>query len=241
VTELHAAVGRTTYPGRGIILGRSADGGHAVCAYFIMGRSVNSRNRVFVPEGDGIRTQAHDPSKLADPSLVIYPPVRTLGRHTIVTNGDQTDTVYDALARGGTFEAALRTRTFEPDGPHWTPRISGLLTMADNGFSYTLNILKSAQGDPAERLRFFYEYEAPLAGQGHFLHTYAGDGDPLPSFTGEPEPVSLDECIDATTDTLWNALNEENRVALFVRFLPVSGGPTQTRIRNKLAPSAKDA
>ena len=230
---LQEAVGRNAYPGRGIIMGRS-EGGAAVCAYFVMGRSVNSRNRVFVQEGDGLRTRAHDPQKLADPSLVIYAPVRVLGPHTIVTNGDQTDTIHEALTEGKTFEDALRTRTFEPDGPHWTPRVSGLLTLRDGAVRYALSILKRAPDGPEACQRFFFEYEG-AAGQGHFLHTYAGDGDPLPSFAGEPAAVRLAGDIDALTACLWNCLNAQNRVALFVRFIPMDGTPAQTRVCNKLA------
>lgn len=230
---LQEAMAHSTYPGRGIVIGKSADGASAVCAYFIMGRSVNSRNRVFVEDGAGIRTQAHDPAKLSDPSLVIYTPVRVLDNQTIVTNGDQTDTIYDHIAAGGTFEAALRTRTFEPDGPNWTPRISGMLTLQDHAFSYKLAILKSNDGNPDACLRFFYEYGQPLAGQGHFLHTYAQDGDPLPSFCGDPEPVALPATIEETTQTIWNALNDENKVALFIRYINLNTGVTETRICNK--------
>ena len=177
------------YPGRGIVLGKSADGRSAIAVYFIMGRSDNSRNRVFTPTEDGIRTEAHDPSKMTDPSLIIYHPVRKVGRELAVTNGDQTDTVRDYLLEGRTFAEALRSRTFEPDGPNWTPRISGLLS--PDG-SFRLSILKSAEGDPACCCRYFYHYDAPLPGEGRFLHTYLGDGNPLPSFEGEPERVSLD-------------------------------------------------
>lgn len=230
--RLTDAASETRYPGRGIVLGRSTEGAHAIIAYFIMGRSENSRNRLFVAEGDGLRTQAHDPRKLTDPSLIIYAPVRVLGGRTIVTNGDQTDTIHDALAAGGSFEDALRTRTFEPDGPNWTPRISGLLSLSEGGLSYKLSILKSAEGDPEVALRFFFEYGTPPAGHGHFLHTYAGDGDPLPSFHGEPTPVRLDGDIDAFTRTLWERLDPENRVALFVRFLPLKGQPHEDRIIN---------
>ncbi len=227
------AAGRTSYPGRGIILGVSADGKSAVCAYFIMGRSVNSRNRVFVADGDGIRTEARDPAKLADPSLVIYAPVRVVHDATIVTNGDQTDTVATFLRRGDTFEDALRTRTFEPDAPHYTPRVSGIMERANGACTYKLSILKSADGEPASCRRFFFEYAAPLAGQGHFIHTYAGDGNPLPSFVGEPEPVSIEGGIDAFSETLWNALDADNKVSLFVRFIDLASGAAETRIVNK--------
>ena len=179
----------STYPGRGIVVGRSADGRSAVAAYFIMGRSENSRNRVFVPDGEGIRTQAFDPSKMKDPSLIIYAPVRVLGTNTIVTNGDQTDTIYQGLMDGKTFGEALKSRTFEPDAPNYTPRISALLDIRGGEYEYKMNILKSADGDPSSCERFNFSYENPKAGEGHFIHTYQCDGDPLPSFEGEPEAV----------------------------------------------------
>ena len=219
------------YPGRGIVLGKSGHGGHAIAVYFIMGRSENSRNRVFVPTEDGIRTQAHDPARMTDPSLIIYHPVRAAGRDLIVTNGDQTDTIRDFLLEGRTFSEALMTRTFEPDGPNWTPRISGLLR--PDG-SFQLSILKSAEGDPACCCRYFYHYDAPLAGEGRFLHTYLGDGNPLPSFEGEPERVALDaETPEALADQVWGALNPENKVSLFVRFVDLKDGSRRDVIRNR--------
>lgn len=221
-----------SYPGRGIVIGQSADGKNAVIAYFIMGRSVNSRNRVFVEEGAGIRTQAHDPAKLSDPSLVIYAPVRVLGEDTIVTNGDQTDTIYGFLEEGKTFEEALRTRTFEPDGPNYTPRISGIVERGEGSFTYKLSILKSCGGDPDFAQRFFFEY-APKAGLGHFIHTYKQDGDPIPSYEGEPTPVSIEGDIDAFTASLWQHLNEDNKVSLFTRFIDLETGKAETRIVNK--------
>ena len=221
-----------SYPGRGIVIGQSADGKNAVIAYFIMGRSVNSRNRVFVEEGAGIRTQAHDPAKLSDPSLVIYAPVRVLGEDTIVTNGDQTDTIYDFLKEGKTFEEALRTRTFEPDGPNDTPRISGIVERGEGSFTYKLSILKSCGGDPDFAQRFFFEY-APKAGLGHFIHTYKQDGDPIPSYEGEPTPVFIEGDIDAFTASLWENLNEDNKVSLFTRFIDLETGKAETRIVNK--------
>ena len=221
-----------SYPGRGIVIGQSADGKNAVIAYFIMGRSVNSRNRVFVEEGAGIRTQAHDPAKLSDPSLVIYAPVRVLGEDTIVTNGDQTDTIYDFLKEGKTFEEALRTRTFEPDCPNYTPRISGIVERGEGSFTYKLSILKSCGGDPDFAQRFFFEY-APKAGLGHFIHTYKQDGDPIPSYEGEPTPVSIEGDIDAFTASLWEHLNEDNKVSLFTRFIDPETGKAETRIVNK--------
>ena len=221
-----------SYPGRGIMLGRSADNKSAVIAYFIMGRSVNSRNRVFEETDDGIRTRAYDESKMTDPSRVIYHPVRRLDSGvTVVTNGDQTDTVRDALLEGRTFADALRTREYEPDGPSYTPRISGLLS--PDG-SYKLSILKSLDGDPACCCRYFYEYEAPRAGMGHFIHTYEHDGDPLPSFEGEPRRVGI-TAPDAKTlaEELWPALNEDNKVSLFVRYIDLSSGEAETVILNK--------
>ncbi len=221
-----------SYPGRGIVIGQSADGKQAVIAYFIMGRSENSRNRVFVEEGAGIRTQAFDPAKLSDPSLVIYAPVRVLGEATIVTNGDQTDTVYDFLKEGKTFEEALRTRTFEPDGPNYTPRISGIVERRQGSFSYKLSILKSCGGDPDFAQRFFFEY-APKPGLGHFIHTYKQDGDPIPSYEGEPTPVLIEGDINAFTASLWENLNQDNKVSLFVRTIDLTTGGTETRIVNK--------
>ena len=222
-----------SYAGRGIVLGRCSDGRHAVIAYFIMGRSENSRNRVFSADGEGIRTQAYDPSKLTDPSLIIYAPVRVFHDEnntvTIVTNGDQTDTVYDGLAHGMSFSDALRQRTFEPDGPNYTPRISG----AVEGFGYVLSILKSANGNPDSVRRYYFEYPQPVAGEGHFIHTYRCDGNPLPSFEGEPEQVSIEGDIDSFTDRIWDSLNAENRVSLFVRFIDVESGAYKTRIVNR--------
>ncbi len=220
-----------SYPGRGILLGRSPDGAHAVAAYFIMGRSENSRNRIFAETEDGIRTQAHDPARMTDPSLIIYHPVRVVGGVTIVTNGDQTDTVAGALGRGSGWVRALRTRTFEPDAPNFTPRISGLVG-PDGG--YRLSILKSAGGDPARCQRFFFEYDTPAAGTGHFLSTYRGDGDPLPSFAGEPIPVAIAvPTADALAQALWASLNGDNKVSLFVRYISLADGTSRTVIRNK--------
>ena len=218
-----------TYPGRGIVLGMLPDGKTSVAAYFIMGRSVNSRNRVFMEEPDGIRTEAFDPSKLSDPSLIIYHPVRQLGRSLIVTNGDQTDTIRDFMERGETLEQALRTREFEPDGPNWTPRISGLVQ--PDG-SYKLSILKSADPEGSACTRHFFEYPA-LKGVGHFLHTYETNGDPIPTFFGEPERVALDGDIDTFTAAVWENLNEDNKISLFVRFTNVETGEFQQRILNK--------
>ncbi len=219
-----------SYPGRGIVLGKSADNEHAVIGYFIMGRSENSRNRVFIEEAEGIRTEAFDPAKLSDPSLIIYWPVRTLGKTTVVTNGDQTDTIYDFLKDGKTFEDALRTRTFEPDAPNFTPRISGMVE--ENG-NYRLSILKSNYGDDSSARRYFYEYENPKAGEAHFIHTYEHDGNPIPSFVGEPKQIKIEGDIDCFTKMLWDNLNEDNKVSLFTRFINIKTGETETRIINK--------
>ena len=202
-------------------------------AYFIMGRSENSRNRVFVEEGEGIRTQAFDPAKLEDPSLIIYAPVRVLGDETIVTNGDQTDTVYEGREKGLTFEESLRSREFEPDGPNYTPRISGLMKIKDGTFHYAMSILKSNNGNPESCNRFTYTYENPIAGEGRFIHTYMHDGNPLPSFEGEPKLVAIEEDIDDFTNTLWNSLNDDNKVSLFVRYIDIATGEYETRIVNK--------
>ena len=221
------------YPGRGIIIGRSRDGKSAVTAYFIMGRSANSRNRVFVTEGEGIRTQAFDPSKLEDPSLIIYAPVRVLNDSTIVTNGDQTDTVYDNMKDGKTFEESLRCRKYEPDGPNFTPRISGIINIKDGRYDYAMSILKSDNGDPDCCNRYTFTYDNPKAGEGRFIHTYMQDGNPLPSFEGEPEWIDIEGDIDEFTSMLWDNLNEENKVSLFVRFINIATKETETRIVNK--------
>lgn len=222
-----------TYPGRGIVIGRTADGKKAVTAYFIMGRSSNSRNRVFVQEGEGIRTEAFDPSKLEDPSLIIYAPVRVLGSDTIVTNGDQTDTVYEGVKAGLTFEQSLRSREFEPDAPNYTPRISGILHVEAGKFDYAMSILKSNNGDPDCCSRYTFTYDNPKAGEGRFIHTYMHDGNPLPSFQGEPKIVDIDGDIDSFTDMVWSALNEDNKVSLFVRYIDIAAGTCETRIVNK--------
>lgn len=229
-----------SYPGRGIILGRSANGRYAVIAYFIMGRSENSRNRIFVQDGTGIRTQAFDESKCTDPSLIIYAPVRVLGNKTIVTNGDQTDTIYEAMDHQFTFEQGLRARKFEPDAPNYTPRISGIVRVEKNSFNYALSILKSAEGDPSSCQRFTFSYENPIAGQGHFIHTYVGDGDPLPSFAGEPKLVSIPDDIDGFTDLLWSSLNADNRVSLFVRYIDPEEGKVYSKIVNRNGAKPKE-
>ena len=222
-----------SYPGRGIILGKSEDGTKAVAAYFIRGRSENSRNRVFVEEGQGIRTQAFDPSKLTDPSLIIYAPVRVLGNKTIVTNGDQTDTIYEGMDKQMTFEQSLRSREFEPDGPNYTPRISGIMHLENGTYNYAMSILKSNNGNPDACNRYTFAYENPVAGEGHFIHTYMHDGNPLPSFEGEPKLISVPNRIEEFTDLLWNSLNEENKVSLFVRYIDIATGDIETKIVNK--------
>ena len=219
------------YPGRGIMLGKSADGAKAVVVYFIMGRSENSRNRIFETTGDGIRTRAFDESKMVDPSLIIYHPVRRVGEVTVVTNGDQTDTIRDSLLAGKSYIDALRTRCYEPDGPNYTPRISGVV---DQDGSFCLSILKSADGDPACSHRYFYEYDAPLAGEGRFIHTYQENAEPLPSFEGEPRRVSV-SAPDAETlaSQVWASLNEDNKVSLFVQYIHLATGERETVILNK--------
>lgn len=224
-----------SYPGRGIVIGRSADGRYAVTAYFIMGRSSNSRNRVFVTEGEGIRTEAYDPSKLEDPSLIIYAPVRVLGKHTIVTNGDQTDTIYDGMAEGKTFEQSLRVREFEPDGPNYTPRISGVMHVEDGRYDFAMSILKSNDGDQECCNRYTFSYDNPKAGEGRFLHTYMHDGNPLPSFSGEPKKVEITGDLDSFGDMVWNSLDPDNKVSLFVRFIDIASGEYKTKIYNKNA------
>ena len=231
--SLAKELSENAYPGRGIVIGVTPDGKKAVTAYFIMGRSSNSRNRVFVEEGEGIRTEAFDPSKLEDPSLIIYAPVRVLGDYTIVTNGDQTDTIYDGMKNGLTFEQSLRSRKFEPDAPNYTPRISGTMEIKAGKYRYAISILKSDNGNPQSCNRFAYYYHEPIAGEGHFIHTYMHDGNPLPSFEGEPKKVEVLDDIDAYTEMLWNNLNEENKVSLFVRYIDIETGSNKTRIVNK--------
>ncbi len=227
-----------SYPGRGIVIGKSPNGKYAVTAYFIMGRSENSRNRVFVTDGEGIRTQAYDESKLSDPSLIIYAPVRVLGDSkksfkTIVTNGDQTDTVYDLMSEGKTFEQALLTREFEPDGPNYTPRISGIMDVTEGSYKYTMSILKSNNGNPDACNRYTFDYSDPVAGEGHFIHTYMEDGNPLPSFEGEPKLVGTEDDIEVFTEKVWNALNQDNKVSLFVRYIDIATGECTSKIVNK--------
>lgn len=222
------------YPGRGIMIGRTADGTKAVTAYFIMGRSENSRNRVFVEDGEGIRTEAFDPAKLEDPSLIIYAPVRVLGNKTIVTNGDQTDTIYDGMDKQLTFEQSLRVRQYEPDGPNYTPRISGIMHIESGDFNYAMSILKSNNGNPDQNNRYTFAYENPIAGEGRFIHTYARNENPLPSFEGEPKWVEVgNDDIDTFTAKIWEALNEDNKVSLFTRYIDIATGEYESRIINK--------
>ena len=232
--DLCALLRGNPYPGRGIVLGRSKDGKTAMIAYFIMGRSVNSRNRVF-EENDrgGIRTKAFDESKMEDPSLIIYNPVLCLDGKTIVTNGDQTDTIYDFMAEGKCYRHALLTREFEPDAPNYTPRISGIMHIENGKFNYAMSILKSNNGDPSSCNRYTFAYENPKAGEAHFIHTYMHDGNPLPSFEGEPKWMAIPDDMDAFADTLWNSLNEENKVSLFVRYIDIATGKYESKIINK--------
>ncbi|CCZ04999.1 MAG: inosine monophosphate cyclohydrolase [Clostridiales bacterium] len=222
-----------SYPGRGIIIGKSPNGKYAVTAYFIMGRSENSRNRVFVEDGEGIRTQAFDPSKLSDPSLIIYAPVRVLGNKTIVTNGDQTDTIYELMDKQQTFEQSLRTREFEPDAPNYTPRISGIMHVENGEYNYAMSILKSNNGNPDACNRYTFAYTNPVSGEGHFIHTYKCDGNPLPSFEGEPKLVAIKDDMNEFANDLWTSLNEDNKVSLFVRYIDIETGKYESVIINK--------
>ncbi len=232
--SLYNDIASTSYPGRGIVIGKSADGSKAVIAYFIMGRSENSRNRVFAETEDGIKTQAFDPSKLVDPSLIIYSPVRVLDNKTIVTNGDQTDTVYDLMNEGQTFEQSLTTREFEPDGPNYTPRISGIVECENGKMNYAMSILKSADGNPDCCERYTFTYDKPIKGLGRFIHTYMSDGNPLPSFEGEPTLVEIgNDDIDTFAEKIWNSLNEDNKVSLFVRYIDIASNKAESRIINK--------
>ena len=231
--DLEQELRENAYPGRGIVIGKSEDGTKAAVAYFIMGRSENSRNRIFATEGEGIRTQAFDESKLTDPSLIIYAPVRVIGNRTIVTNGDQTDTVYEGMEKGLTFEQALRSREFEPDGPNYTPRISGIMQIEDGTYHYAMSILKSNNGNPDSCCRYTFTYENPVPGEGRFIHTYMHDGEPLPSFEGEPKLVKIPNDMEAFAADLWDSLNEDNKVSLFVRYIDIKTGKYETKIINK--------
>ena len=236
ISTIKEELNSLAYHGRGIIIGKSADGKKAITAYFIMGRSVNSRNRVFVLEGENMRTKAFDESKMVDPHLIIYYPVRTLGDDTIVTNGDQTDTIYELMGKGLTFEESLRTREFEDDKPNFTPRISGMIHRKEGKMSLDMSILKSAEGDDSSCERFTYTYSSPICGKAKFIHTYNSEGDPLPSFEGEPKTLVLPEMgIDELTDHIWINLNQDNKVSLFVRYIDIESGESETRIVNKNA------
>lgn len=230
--EPAALLAPNTYPGRGIIIGKSADGKNAVTAYFIMGRSENSRNRVFTEKDGGVYTEPHDYSKVSDPSLIIYSAIRKFENKLIVTNGDQTDTIYDFIARGEDMRAALRTRDFEPDAPNFTPRISGVLAFENGDFTYEMSILKSADAEGSATNRYFYEYNS-IAGLGHFIHTYVCDGNPIPTFQGEPERVTVSSDIDEYTNAIWNSLNENNKISLYVRYVNLETGKEESRLINK--------
>ena len=235
ILDVKSELSSTTYPGRGLIVGKSDCGKFAVVAYWTMGRSAGSRNRIFVEEGannEGLRTQAFDPTLIAgDPSLIIYSAVKVLGKKTIVTNGDQTDTIYDGMKDGLTFEQSLRSRKYEHDAPNFTPRISSLLDL-ENGYNYALSILKSDNGNGDNTLRFTYTYDNPQNGEGHYIHTYMKDGNPLPSFEGEPVKLKLEGNIDQFTDTIWNALDKDNKVSLFVRYINIESGKYESRVVN---------
>ena len=232
INNLGGLLSSNTYPGRGIVIGKSADGKKAVFAYFIMGRSENSRNRVFIEKDGAVFTEPHDFSKVSDPSLIIYAAIRRIENKLIVTNGDQTDTIYDFLKNGEDMRAALRTREFEPDSPNFTPRISGVMTFADGDFSYDMSILKSADAEGSACNRFFYEYSS-IAGLGHFIHTYVTDGNPIPTFQGEPERVSIPSDIDTFTKEIWENLNENNKISLYVSYTNLQSGESETRLINK--------
>ncbi len=232
INNLGGLLSSNTYPGRGIVIGKSDDGKKAVFAYFIMGRSENSRNRVFVEKDGAVFTEPHDFSKVSDPSLIIYAAIRKIGNKLIVTNGDQTDTIYEFLKKGEDMRAALRTREFEPDSPNFTPRISGVIDFADGDFSYDMSILKSADSEGSACNRFFYEYKS-IAGLGHFIHTYVTDGNPIPTFQGEPERVAIPSDIDAFTGEIWDNLNENNKISLYVSYTDLASGESETRLINK--------
>ncbi|MDE5601460.1 MAG: IMP cyclohydrolase [Clostridia bacterium] len=232
INDVKELIEGNSYVGRGIVIGKSEDGAKACFAYFIMGRSANSRNRVFVENGDEVTIYPFDASKVEDPSLIIYSPVRKTGNHVIVTNGNQTDTVYDALQVGGTFSGALTTREFEPDSPNFTPRISGMLTFENDDFTYEMSILKSIDAEGSDCCRFTYSYPSK-AGLGHFIHTYICDGNPIPTFCGEPERVAIPNCIDKFTSDIWNALDENNKISLYVRYIDLKTGAVENRMINK--------
>lgn len=232
IPEMKDRIAGNSYVGRGIVIGKTADGTKGVFAYFIMGRSENSRNRIFVECGDEVKTHPFDASKVEDPSLIIYSPVRKLGNHLIVTNGDQTDTIYDGLASGKSFSESLSSRCFEPDAPNLTPRISGVLHFADNDFTYEMSILKSIDAEGSDCARYTFAYPAK-AGLGHFIHTYVCDGNPIPTFQGEPERVQIPDCIDCFTKEIWDNLDENNKISLYVRYTDLASGAVENRMINK--------
>lgn len=232
VNDIAELIKDNSYVGRGIVIGKTADGKKAATAYFIMGRSENSRNRIFTEKNGEVFTEPFDASKVQDPSLIIYAAIRSYENKLIVTNGNQTDTIYDSLANGGCFCKALKTREFEPDAPNFTPRISGILTFADGDFTYKMSILKSIDADGSDCARYTFDYPS-VAGLGHFIHTYVCDGNPIPTFQGEPERVAIDNDIDAFTDKLWNALDENNKISLYVRYVDLATGDADNRLINK--------
>ena len=232
INDMGELIKDNTYVGRGIVIGKTADGKKAATAYFIMGRSENSRNRVFVEKGDEVIIYPFDESKVEDPSLIIYSPIKVIDNKLIVTNGDQTDTIYDFIKDGKCFTSALKTREFEPDAPNFTPRISGMITFDDNDFTYKMSILKSADEKGSACNRYTFDY-SPIAGLGHFIHTYNHDGNPIPTFTGEPERVEIPDCIDEFTDTIWNNLNEDNKISIYVRYVDLENGSIENRMINK--------
>ena len=234
IDDLGELLKNNAYAGRGIVIGKTPDGKKAVTAYFIMGRSENSRNRIFKEEGENVTIYPFDESKVEDPSLIIYSPIKKIENKLIVTNGDQTDTIYDFIKKGECFREALKTREFEPDKPNYTPRISGIMNFKDNDFDYSMSILKSLDKDGSACGRYFYDYEA-VNGLGHFIHTYVCDGNPLPTFTGEPERVAVENDIDAFADKIWTNLNENNKISLYVRYINIADRTAENRMFNKNA------
>ena len=234
VSPISELLSGNPYPGRGIVIGKSEDGKNAVFAYFIMGRSENSRNRVFTERDGAVFTEPYDYAKVSDPSLIIYAAVREFENKLIVTNGDQTDTIYDFISRGSDMRAGLRTREFEPDAPNLTPRISGVMTFSEGDFSYEMSILKSIDAEGSECARYFYEYPS-RCGLGHFIHTYVTDGNPIPTFQGEPERVEIPSDIDAFTSSIWQSLDENNKISLYVRYVNLESGKAESRMINKNA------
>ena len=232
ISTIEELLENNTYPGRGIVIGKTPDGTKAMTAYFIMGRSENSRNRIFTEKNGEVFTEPYDASKVQDPSLIIYAAIRTYENNLIVTNGNQTDTIYDGLRDGKCFTKALESREFEPDGPNFTPRISGMLTFGEGDFTYQMSILKSADAEGSACNRFTYKY-APVSGLGHFLHTYVCDGNPIPTFQGEPERIAVCGDIDEMTDRLWKSLNENNKISLYVRYVDLKTGAVENRLVNK--------